>query len=179
MSNLMNYTSKNIRWICLSILFINCIILSLCLNVESYIYDSNYYWSIADPVYNDGTYNLLAFPRTFRGCIFPLLVLILKIAFGGVWGWRVLASVMVSLIFGVFLPKIMMYQIIHVKDALRVLVTEVIFLFVWGQFLQYPLSDLPAAFFLIAGVFFIIVLQEFIDKEDALCGSNIKKQSLI
>ncbi len=175
MKKMMEYTNKKMRLFCVSILFFNCIILSVVLNIDTYIYDSYYYWNIADPVFNDGNFNIMLFPETFRGCLFPLSLLFAKKICKGVWGWRIMSSIMVSTLFGIFVPKIMKHQISAVKDVFRIIAAELVFFYIWGQFLQYPLSDLPAYFFFVAGIYFDILLIELFEKRDNAIFADIKK----
>ncbi len=156
LKKIMNHSDNRIRLLCFFLLFFNCILLSTFLSTENFAYDSKYYWTIADPVvYQYGKISLLAFPETFRGCVLPLIVLALKVVFRGIWGWRVFSALMVAGLFGIFLPKIAGFSITTAKDTLRVITAELVLLYFWGDFLQYPLSDMPAVFFLAAGIYFL------------------------
>ena len=170
-NNFLKLENRKMKWCVIGILFINCVLLSVFFHIDVYFYDSGYYWSVADPVYTGKGFNLLSFPETYRGCLFPLLVLVSKIVFRGFWGWRIISAIMVTLIFGVFCPRLLKFHISSVKDGIKVIIAELICFYFWGYFFQFPLSDLPATFFLIAGVFCIVVLQESF--REGLLSDNI------
>lgn len=168
------YSDKGIRLICVFVLFFNCILLSKVLKIYTYIYDSSYYWTVADEVYSNNHLDILQFPETYRGCLFPLGLLFMKIIFRGAWGWRLMSAMMVSLIFGVFLPKILRFRIATIIDVIRIVLSELVFFYIWGDFLQYPLSDLPAFFFFAAGTYFSVHVTEGFQEERNSNGDRVK-----
>lgn len=120
-------------------------------NVTYYPYDSEYYWNIALPVVEDG-FHLMRFPETYRGCLFPVLLQVFRML-AGFWGWRILISVCVSVLFAFALPYVVVHkQIQSLKEMLRMLIVYVVFMWIWGDFVLYPLSDLVACSFFIFAI---------------------------
>lgn len=123
---------------------------------ETYYYDANYYFYTADPVLADG-FNLFAFPETFRGYLLPLIILFVKTAMAPIFGanswvsYSVFSSVLTAAMITIILP-----YLFELKASLRVfvgeLITTLLVLFFWGDFLQYPLADLPAMVFMAASL---------------------------
>ncbi len=148
----LNSKSRYMLWIIIAVLFACSIIAARLINVQSYIYDSFYYWTTADPTIASGHFNLLDYPETFRGCLLPLALLFLKQLFRGIWGWRVCSSLMVSLMIAAEIPFVFGKKADSVKDLLRIFAAYAVFLYIWGDFIQYPLSDLPAFFAMLSGV---------------------------
>ena len=143
------YLYMGINWI---IIFLMCLLLSHKLNIRSssYYYDAAYYWTTADPVFENG-FNFLNFPETFRGYFFPFSISLFKIIFGTGWGWRVYSAFMTSTMFAILLPSFFKRNVFNIKCIVRDVFTTALFLLFWGDFMQYPLSDFAAFFFLIAG----------------------------
>lgn len=119
---------------------------------ETYYYDANYYFYTADPVLADG-FNLFALPETFRGYLLPLIILFVKTAMAPIFGenswvsYSIFSSVLTAAMITIILP-----YLFELKASLRVfvgeLITTLLVLFFWGDFLQYPLADLPAMVFM-------------------------------
>ena len=55
--------SKGLDWIVFIIIFVASLIYAAIIDIRVYVYDSEYYWNIADPVFEEGL-NLLNFPYT-------------------------------------------------------------------------------------------------------------------
>lgn len=144
--------SKGLDWIVFIIIFVASLIYAAIIDIRVYVYDSEYYWNIADPVFEEGL-NLLNFPYTYRGYLFPFLAGIVKNLFPDVWGWRVLASFFCAGTFSFSLPFLISgRRIKSYKEVFRTLLAFVFFMWIWGNFMQYPLSDFAAAAFLLTGV---------------------------
>lgn len=47
-------------------------------NIKQYLHDANYYWTIANGMFADGKFNLFGFPETFRGYVYPTMLLLIK-----------------------------------------------------------------------------------------------------
>ncbi len=162
MKKIVNIRSNINKYICIVALFFNGIVNSVLLNINYYYYDSRYYNSIGDAVFSNG-FNLMLYPETYRGCMLPLIISFIKKFLGEIWGWRILSSFMVALMLGLFLPYIMNYTIETIKDIIPIIVAQLVLLFFWGNFLQYPLSDMPATFFLIATVYLVKILIKIVN----------------
>ena len=128
------------------------IIYAAAADIQNYPFDSLYYWIKADPVFENG-FNIMLYPNTFRGYLFPVLVGIFKNLFHGAWGWRIIAAISAGFTFSFSLPIVISGRRIHsYKQVLRTVLSFVFFMWIWGNFMQYPLSDFCAAAFLLAGV---------------------------
>lgn len=115
---------------------------------DKYYYDGVYYFYTGDSVFANG-FDLLAFPETFRGYLLPVTISFLKLLFTpflGANSW-VSYSVFSSLLTAVFITVILPY-LFEIKSSIRLFIGEIVttclVLFFWGDFLQYPLADLPA-----------------------------------
>ena len=153
--------NQNLRFQALAflLLFFTALLLSWYLDVKTFWYDANGYWVMGDETLASGKFHLLDFKEVRRGCLFPLLLLGFKKIFCGVWGWRVLSALMVSFIFSVLLPIV--FNISFSRGTLlRAFAAELFFFYVWGDFAQHPLADLPAAFFCMAAICVCIKLQK-------------------
>ena len=121
-------------------------------NITIYYYDAGYYWETADPVFKNG-FNLLNFPETLRGYFLPVLISFFKYKFHTVFAWRLLSSLFAASCFSISLPYFLLGRLIKsVKELLRTLLSYFFFMYIWGNFMQYPLSDFAAAFFMFSGV---------------------------
>lgn len=134
------------------VLFTNCVLASHFMGITNYIYDSEYYWNVAGPILRQGKIVLSNYPETFRGCLFPIMILFFKVVFRGVWGWRIISALLTASCFGLFLPVFFNFHINTLKNILRIVFAETLFLYIWGNYLQYPLSDFAAFCFLLAGI---------------------------
>ena len=133
--------------------------LSFLYNRTEFPYDADYYWHIADPVF-ENRIDIVRFPETFRGCLFPILVGIMKravrrLGIASYWGWRILISGMIAAILVYAFPIIFKKNdtahiswTTYLANAIFIL----IFSAFWGDFIQYPLSDAPACFFMLMGI---------------------------
>ena len=143
---------KRYSWIAFFVIFVLSMIYAAIVNIQNYPFDSLYYWIKADPVFENG-FDLMRFPNTFRGYLFPVLVGIFKNLFHGVWGWRIIAALSAGFTFAFSLPFIISgRRIKSYKEVLRTVLSFLFFMWVWGNFMQYPLSDFCAAAFLMSGV---------------------------
>lgn len=67
---------------------------------------------------------------------------------------------MIAMLFGIILPRIFgnNSKKMSMKEIMKLFVAIVIFLFFWGNFIQFPLSDLPACFFALFSVAILVKL---------------------
>ena len=144
--------SKRLDWIVFIIIFVSSMVYAAITDIRTYVFDSGYYWTITDPVF-EGNLNLLNFPYTFRGYLFPFLTGTVKYLFHGVWGWRVLSSFLCAGTYSFSLPFLISgRRIKSYTEIFRTLLAYAFFMWIWGNFMQYPLSDFAAAAFLLTGV---------------------------
>lgn len=142
-------------------------------NITVYPYDSSYYWHIADPVF-ENTFDILDFPETFRGYFFPVLVgmvkyTVIRLGVSNYWGWRLLISAMISGVLVYAFPIIFKKNNnTHVgwADYLANTMFILIFSVFWGDFIQYPLSDFPACFFMLMGIATLFYIK---DRPNCVC----------
>lgn len=125
---------------------------------KSFVYDGMWYFTIGDKVFENGI-NIYNFPETFRGYLFPVIMsglkkIVASIGINQNWAWFVLASSMLSAIFVYLLPALFgrRKRYIDNREIIGCFVAIALFLFFWGDFLFYPLSDLTACFFLLFAV---------------------------
>lgn len=136
--------------------FIIFLLYSILNGTKTYYYDSKWYWTVADGMFQDGKFNLYGFPETFRGYFFPALILFVRnlgalffhSEFMGFW---VFMSLIMAVTLGISIPYLFQFRIDTYKMMLRLILCTVLVLYFWGDFLQYPLSDFPAVVFLIGG----------------------------
>ena len=151
-----NTKSKQIWWLAaFVIIFCSAMLYANHADITEQYYDTKEYWNLAnDILYNgyDPIY-ILRFPQTIRGYFFPMLVGYFKFFFNGIRGWRILASLSLAACFSLSLPyAIRVRGINSLRELLRTLAAYAVFLWVWGNLMQYPLSDFPAFFFLISAI---------------------------
>lgn len=113
-------------------------------------YDAGYYWTIADPVFSNG-FQLLNFPETFRGYFFPVLLSGFKLLFPELAGWNILSSLMIALLISYILPSLFDKSIDGPRELILSTIAGIVVIYFWGGLASFPLSDLPAAFFMCAG----------------------------
>lgn len=141
----------------LAVNYIFLLITSAIWNITEYPFDAEYYWSIAEPILDNGKINFLLFPDTFRGYLFPTMVVLLKHIFPGAWGWRLLGMALVTVEFTVFVPYILRRHVVkNFADVVKSFISIMVFLLIWGNYVQYPLSDLVASSFVSGGVALLI-----------------------
>lgn len=142
---LLSQTGRKYKWFLFAFLFLISILYSHRLDITNYPYDSDYYWNTANSVLEGGHFDLLKFPDTFRGYLLPLALTCLKPMLG-IWTWRIITAFCCASVFAFALPRLVKNEEITTwQQAGRAFLVYLIFLLVWGKFIQYPLSDLPAA----------------------------------
>ncbi len=127
-------------------------------NVTELYFDSKYYWKLSDVIYENGLdpIYILRFPESVRGYFFPVLIGYFRIFFHGMAGWRVLASLSMAACFSLSLPYAVKGRgISSLKESVRTLLAYALFMWIWGDLMQYPLSDFIACFLLISAIAFL------------------------
>ena len=152
---MINKKNRYIKFCLCLVLFCNCLLVSFILGPKEYLYDSRFYWTISDPVISGGSFNLMDFPETFRGCLLPLLNCFIKQVIPGHYGWILLSALMTSITFAFMLPSLLGVTVDDLKAAVKIVAAQWCFFYFWADFLQFPLSDLPAAFSLMLGIFML------------------------
>ena len=133
-------------------------------DVYEYYFDSKYYWNLANVVFDNGDkpfipIYILKYPQSIRGYFFPVLVGLFKYIFQGMKGWRILASLSMAGCFSFSLPfAVKNGPIDSIKELLRTLLAYVVFMWVWGNFMQYPLSDFFSFLLLLTAIAFLRIL---------------------
>ncbi len=123
-------------------------------------YDSDYYISIANELFNDGGFSFKNFPNSFRGYAYPTIIQVLSycasiVSISPVSTVYMLNCVMVALIITVILPKTFSDNVFMRRYIFGVLLQFGFVMLFWSDYLSYSLSDIPAMFFLLCGVYFI------------------------
>ena len=127
-------------------------------NVTELYFDSKYYWKLSNVIYENGLdpIYILRFPESVRGYFFPVLIGYFRIFFHGIAGWRVLASLSMATCFSLSLPYAVKGRgISSLKESVRTLLAYALFMWIWGDLMQYPLSDFIACFLLISAIAFL------------------------
>lgn len=119
-------------------------------------YDSIYYWGVGDSVFQNEKFDIYQFPEDYHGYFFPVLVAVVKqlsanINPPGFIGYWILISMLMAVTLGISIPYLFHFKIDTGTMVLRLLACVTLILVIWGDFLQYPLSDFPATAFLISG----------------------------
>lgn len=143
---------RNNRLICMFIILLIGTFVSIILDISDTFYDASWYWKIADSVYIDKT--LSSFPKSTRGCLLPIFFSGIKyftIALNGSFDplivCKVFTNLFVSIEFAILLPIVfdIEYKLVGI---VRIVLSYLLFLYFYANFLQYPLSDFYATFFL-------------------------------
>lgn len=124
-------------------------------NVTELYFDSKYYWTLSSVISENGPdpIYILRFPESVRGYFFPVLIGYFRLFFHGITGWRVLASLSLAVCFSLSLPYAVKGRgISSLKGSVRTLLAYVLFMWIWGGLMQYPLSDFIACFLLISAI---------------------------
>ena len=127
-------------------------------DITANYYDSALYWNLANDIFYNG-YNpiyIFRYPQSVRGYFFPVLVGYFKAYFNGVTGWRILASLSMAACFSLSLPyAINRKRIQSLRELFATLLAYGVYMWVWGDFMQYPLSDFISCFLLISALAFL------------------------
>lgn len=128
-------------------------------NVDMTIGDAEWYLSVGDSCFTRNGFNLLNFPQTFRGCLFPLyLQFIKKSILGARLGWAITSGAMIGTLFAFIFPSF--FGNVYEKYRLWIgMLMAFIYICIFGDTIAYTLSDVFATFFLITGVWAIINLK--------------------
>lgn len=133
--------------------FITVFICMYCFNNTQFYGDATYYWTYADSIIKDGKIDILSYPETFRGCVWPIICLFLRKT--GIFLFNneyivywIFVSLETAFLFSVALPAVMRIIIKNVWDLVKTELCTLIFLVFWGKFLTFPLSDFQAFFYL-------------------------------
>lgn len=118
---------------------------------QQYMYDSYYYWIVGDVLWDGFRFDITAFPETFRGCWLCIILSFFKLIIPGPWAWRILANAMIALEFVCILPFLFdkrkgIYKYIGIVASLF------LYVYFFGNAMQYPISDFPALFFMSVGL---------------------------
>lgn len=139
---------------------------------KNYYADASYYWTIADSMFQNGKFNLLAFPETFRGYFFPTIISIIKnignIIFSSeVIGFHIFSAAIMAILWGIILPSL--FDSYDKKSSKRILIgsigCSILTIIFWGDMLQYPLSDIPAMVLFATGVMLLKNLDACFNKK--------------
>lgn len=143
------------KWISFAVVFIFFLGYFLIKDQEFFPYDSYYYWTEGDGVVAKAGFHISEFPETFRGYFFPVLLSVLKqgaILLGHEFlAWRLLCSLLLGLLFCFVFPRLFRMEINSLWFFIRIIALLLVVLYFWGDFLQYPLSDMPAMVFVCLG----------------------------
>ncbi len=141
-----------------AVIFVFSLLYAARANVTELYFDSKYYWTLSNIIYENGSnpIYILRFPESVRGYFFPVLIGYFRLFFHGITGWRVLAALSMAACFSLSLPYAVKGRgISSLKGSLRVLLAFAVYLWIWGDLMQYPLSDFIACFLLNSAIAFL------------------------
>ncbi len=123
-------------------------------NIDLNIGDAGWYLTIAEGCVDGKGIHLFIFPQTFRGCLFPIYLQLVKHSIGIRIGWAVTSSFIMAIIFSIIMPSF--FDVTEEKRRLMVgLFFVMIYIYIFGDTLAYTLSDVFAVFFLLVGLWMI------------------------
>ena len=143
------------RLLVFAAVFVSALLYAARANVTELYFDSKYYWTLSNVIYENGLnpIYMLRFPESVRGYFFPVLIGYFRLFFDGITGWRVLASLSMALCFSLSLPCAVKGRGIRSwKESIRTLLAYAVYMWIWGDLMQYPLSDFIACFLLISAI---------------------------
>ena len=139
---------KKTNWILAGFYFVVLMLVSACLNRSDYWYDAGWYWRIGGSTIADGHFRLTDFPATYRGFYLPVIITALQHLIGhGSWAWRLFINGLVAIEFAIILPALFDDAIDNKSKMIRSSISLLVFVWLWGDYIQYPLADFVAFFF--------------------------------
>lgn len=143
------------KWMLFVCIFFIGIMYSYAKNITEFYYDAQSYYSIADGMISRNFY----YPETFRGYFFATLISLFKRICQGIWGWWFLSNITVAAGFAFGIPYLLKQRAINsFQEFVRGMMSYIFFLIIWGNYMQYPLSDGFAAICAILGVCFMMLV---------------------
>ena len=138
-------------WLLFGAVFIVSMVYAAIANIQTYYGDCFFYWQFGDGIFENGL-NFLNYPETYKGYFLPFIVSLFKTFLPGFWSWRFLASLSAAICFSFSLPCLFTGKLIRSRRKfIRSLLAYLCFMWFWGDFMQYPLSDFAALFFMVTG----------------------------
>lgn len=150
------FASKKYTWIAFISGIVVILFYGLYRDKIELIYDSAWYCGIADGVIDAAGIHIEKFPKTFRGALLPIYLQFLNLSPLGIYtGWIITMAILGSSLFSVLLPGVITDEgINNCKRTIGCIVSIIIYIYVWGDLIVYPLSDFFAFFFIATSVYF-------------------------
>lgn len=139
--------------------FLMYFVFSMYIDITDLYFDSSVYWDLAKDIIDGCLLDFSKYPANLRGYFYPTILIILK-NIGMMFNneflfFRLLISVIIALVFSVFLPSLFEVHLDDNKNIFFIFLSSIVFLLYYGENIYYPLSDFPAfSFFLIYLYFF-------------------------
>lgn len=137
----------------------------LCLNLIhadfTFYYDSLGYWAHSSFFIKNGFFSFLNYDFPLRGYLFSFLIFVISnlsqlVRIPPHIGYEVLASLTFGASITIVIPEVVSI-LFHKKIAfLQILLFSFLALYFWRGFFFYPLTDLPAFFFVILGIYILL-----------------------
>lgn len=130
------------------------------------LYDANYYWNEGVGLWTGGfSFNFLNFPETFRGYVYPFLVMVCRVIGKSLFGWEWLGfllgnSLMIAATITLSLPRILHVDMSGKREIIGSCAFSILVSVFWIDHLIYSLSDIPAMAMMFGAFALIIVLRE-------------------
>ncbi|MGO5029162.1 hypothetical protein [Candidatus Agathobaculum pullicola] len=130
-----------------------------------YYYDAANYNALSDAIFADGRVSLSPLYGNLRGYVFPLLIALAKNIFGGLFGnpffsYYLVAALVYAFLFSCIIPTFFEKIFGYKTSAFSCVLPSVLLLAFWGKQIIFILSDLPAAFCVLAAFLLILTLNE-------------------
>ena len=155
------------------LIFISTVVYVMYSNIDMMIGDAEWYLSIGDECFTGKGFNLLNFPKTFRGCLFPLYLQFIKRSIlGARLGWAITSGMMLGFMFTFILPSLFG----NINEKPRLLIgTVMAFVYIWifRDTIAYTLSDVFATFFLFFGIWAALRVKKVDSKSGVITVSAI------
>lgn len=124
------------------------------------IYDSWYYWVLADPCFENGNFNIMLFPETMRGYFLPVIFNFMKRYGEALFNSEWILFNIFNALQGAWIVSYIIPQIINVTCSIkRRIIGNICFVllifFFFSHLFTYPLSDIYAFTFVSTGFIMI------------------------
>ena len=149
---------------CFLIVFLIILLSNLHSSHLSFYYDASGYWELGKTFFGQGRFNILNYKEALRGYLYPLInsmfyLLAQALHLNEIFLFRSVNAVIVAFLIAVLIPKLFSLILNKEITAFQNLAFCVITTIFWRGYFLYPLSDFPALFALLAGIY--IVLQNY------------------
>lgn len=109
-------------------------------NVNMELWDAGWYINIGNPCFENGEFMISEFPKTYRGCLFPIFLQVLKNSFIGLkLGYSISMGIVLASLFVFVLPALLGNKTKGLNFSLSILGVFLIYIYIYGGILYYIL----------------------------------------